>query len=128
MQKYKPTDSELEILQILWTEGECTVREIYEKLKDKRNIGYTTTLKTMQIMFEKGILSREKSKRTHLYKAELKKEETERVMVSKLLNSVFEGSAVKLVMRALGSNKTSKEELEKIKDLIDEIEKEGDKQ
>jgi predicted transcriptional regulator len=128
MQKYKPTDSELEIHQILWTEGECTVREIYEKLKDKRNIGYTTTLKTMQIMFEKGILSREKSKRTHLYKAELKKEETERVMVSKLLNSVFEGSAVKLVMRALGSNKTSKEELEKIKDLIDEIEKEGDKQ
>ena len=128
MQKYKPTDSELEILQILWTEGECTVREIYEKLKDKRNIGYTTTLKTMQIMFEKGILSREKSKRTHLYKAELKKEETERVMVSKLLNSVFEGSAVKLVMRALGSNKTSKEELEKIKDLIDEIEKEDDKQ
>ncbi len=128
MQKYKPTDSELEILQILWAEGECTVREIYEKLKDKRNIGYTTTLKTMQIMFDKGILSREKSKRTHLYRAEVKKDETERVMVSKLLNSVFEGSAVKLVMRALGSNKASKEELDKIKDLIEEIEKGSDKQ
>jgi len=128
MQKYKPTESELEILQILWSEGDCNVKQINDILNQKREVGYTTTLKTMQIMFDKGLLSREKDKRTHIYKAELQKEDTENMMISKLMNSVFEGSAVKLVMRALGSQKTSTEELEKIKNLINEIEKENNNQ
>jgi len=128
MQKYKPTESELEILQILWSEGDCNVKQINDILNKKREVGYTTTLKTMQIMFDKGLLSREKDKRTHIYKAELQKEDTENMMISKLMNSVFEGSAVKLVMRALGSQKTSTEELEKIKSLINEIEKENNNQ
>lgn len=128
MQKYKPTESELEILQVLWLYGECNVKEINDKLNEKREVGYTTTLKTMQIMFEKGIISREKDKRTHIYKAEIKKEDTESVMIDKLLNSVFGGSAVKLIMSALGSNKTSNEELAKIKSLIDEIEKNNNNQ
>ncbi|MBN1112602.1 MAG: BlaI/MecI/CopY family transcriptional regulator [Bacteroidales bacterium] len=128
MQKYKPTESELEILQILWSEGDCNVKQINDILNQKREVGYTTTLKTMQIMFDKGLLSREKDKRTHIYKAELQKEDTENMMISKLMNSVFEGSAVKLVMRALGSQKTSTEELEKIKSLINEIEKENNNQ
>lgn len=122
MQKYKPTESELEILKILWEKGSCNVKQINEELNKTKETGYTTTLKLMQIMFEKGILSREKESRTHIYTAEIKKEDTQNLMMNKLVDNLFGGSAMNLVMRALSNKKTTKDELEKIKGLIEEME------
>lgn len=119
----QPTYAELEILQVLWENGPSTVRFINEQLSEKKNVGYTTTLKIMQIMTDKGILSRQKKGKTHIYQAILKENETQSLLVDKLLKIAFGGSASKLVMQTLGNKKTSKEELQKIKDLIATLEK-----
>lgn len=118
----KPTEKELSILQVLWKYGPSTVREINEKLSVAKKIGYTTTLKLMQIMFEKGILSRERNGKNHIYIAELTQENTQKRLLNKLLEGAFEGSAMKLVMQALGNGKSSKEELEEIRKYLDELE------
>jgi BlaI family transcriptional regulator, penicillinase repressor len=115
----KPTESELEILQILWQNGPSSVRFINEELAKQRDVGYTTTLKLMQIMFEKKLLSRTEEGRYHLYKAEIEEEATQINLLGKFVDSAFRGSAMKLVMQALGNHDSSKEELEEIKRLID---------
>lgn len=119
----QPTYAELEILQVLWENGPSTVRFINEQLSEKKNVGYTTTLKIMQIMTDKGILSRQKKGKTHIYQAILKENETQSLLVDKLLKIAFGGSASKLVMQTLGNKKTTEEELQKIKDLIATLEK-----
>ena len=118
----RPTDGELQILQVLWNQGPSTVKEVNEFLSEDREVGYTTTLKIMQIMHDKGLLSREKDGRTHIYKAKVSREQTQSQMVNKLLNTAFKGSAAQLVMSALGNHETSEEELDKIRRFLDELE------
>ena len=121
----RPTNSELEILGIIWTHGPSSVRFVNDELSAKRRIGYTTTLKLMQIMTEKGLLRREKDSRNHIYFPLIMEEETKDAIIQKFIDNLFEGSAAKLVMQALGNHKASKAELEMIKELIKE--KEGGK-
>lgn len=118
----KPTESELEILQVLWQHGPSTVRFINDKLNEKRETGYTTTLKIMQIMTAKNLLVREEDGRTHVYKAAIKEAETQQLLLDKFLDTTFRGSAARLVMQALGNAKPSQEELEEIKKLIRKME------
>lgn len=119
----KPTESELEILQVLWDKGTATVREVHEELIKSKNIGYTTTLKLMQIMHEKGSVKRNDSVRTHVYQPSINKEATQKHLVHKMIDNLFGGSPTQLVMQALGDNnyKASKEELEKIQSLLDNL-------
>ncbi len=119
----KPTESELEILQILWQKGEATVREINDELNSHRDVGYTTTLKLLQIMLEKGIVSREDSTRTHVYKAAVAEADTQNMLISKFVDTAFRGSAMKLVMHALGNHNATKNELNELKKLIENLEK-----
>ena len=119
----KPTESELEILQILWEKGPSSVRSVNDKLNEKKPVGYTTTLKMMQIMFEKGLLERFKENRGHTYKPVFQQDETQSLLVDKILETAFGGSAMKLVMQALGDHNPSKDEVEKIRDLLDRIER-----
>jgi predicted transcriptional regulator len=123
MQKIIPTDAELEILQLLWEYGPCSVRFIHEKLAANKEIGYTTTLKTMQIMNEKGITTRNTNQRTHIYFANIQEDATKGNLLNDFLKSTFNGSTRNLVMHALGNNKVSEQELEEIKALINKIEK-----
>ncbi len=123
LKKNQPTDSELEILHVLWENGPSTVRLVNDRLNEKRIVGYTTTLKIMQIMAEKGILSRRKKDRTHIYTPVINEGETQSLLLNKLLKSAFGGSAGKLVMQALGNNKTSAAELKEIKEIINNLEK-----
>jgi len=118
----KPTDAELEILQVLWQRGPSTVRAVNEALNRERNVGYTTTLKMMQLMTEKKMLSRNEEKRSHLYTPLIDQADAQNLLVDKLVKSAFGGSALKLVVSALGNVDTSKKELEKIRVLLDEIE------
>lgn len=117
----KPTESELEILQSLWTRGSATVREVHEDLAQTKDVGYTTTLKLMQIMHEKGLVKRDDSMRTHVYQAAVNKEKTQRHLLSKMIDNLFGGSPTQLVIQALGEHKTSPEELEKIQALLDNL-------
>ena len=117
----KPTDSELEILHVLWTDGPSTVKHVNEKLNMKRETGYTTTLKLMQIMNDKGLVERDENERSHVYKPSLKESAIQKILLDKLLETAFSGSAAKLVMQALGSSKTSKEELQKIREYLNKI-------
>ncbi|WP_217606694.1 BlaI/MecI/CopY family transcriptional regulator [Chitinophaga sp. GbtcB8] len=119
----KPTESELEILRVLWEKGPSTVREVHEILEQSKDAGYTTTLKLMQIMHEKGLLQRDASSKTHIYAAAVSQENTQRQLLDKMIDTVFNGSASQLVLQALGNHKSSKEELEKIKEYLNEIEK-----
>ena len=118
----KPTEAELEILQILWDSGPSTVRFVNDKLNLKKEVGYTTTLKIMQIMTEKNLLARDEENKSHIYSAVYKKDETQKVLLDKFLESAFGGSASKLVLQALGNRKTSKKEIEEIRKFLDEIE------
>jgi len=120
----KPTLSELEILAVLWEKGPETVRFINDELNKKREVGYTTTLKIVQIMFDKGLLSREPLGRTHVYKPIINQEAVQENLLDRLLETAFGGSASRLVMQVLGNHKSSKEELDKIKELIKKIEEE----
>lgn len=119
----KPTESELEILRVLWDKGTATVREVHEELSVYKDSGYTTTLKLMQIMFEKGLVVRDDSSKTHIYKANVTREGTQRQLVDKMVDSLFGGSTTKLVMQALGNNAPSKEELNEIQKLLDNLKK-----
>ena len=121
----KPTESELEILQILWSRESATVREVHEMLARTKDVGYTTTLKLMQIMHEKGIVKRDDSMRTHVYQAAVNKEKTQRHLLSKMIDNLFGGSPTQLVIQALGdvNQKASPEELEKIQALLDSLKK-----
>lgn len=118
----KPTDAELEILRILWSNGPSTVRNVNVELNEKREVGYTTTLKQMQIMIDKGLLSRKKSGKTHIYEAKATETITQKKLVEKLLDTAFQGSAMKLVMQALGNRKSTAEELQEIKNFIHKLE------
>jgi len=119
----KPTESELEILQALWLRGLATVREVHEDLARTKDVGYTTTLKLMQIMHEKGLVKRDDSMRTHVYQAAVNKEKTQKHLLSKMIDSLFGGSSTQLVIQALGENKATPEELEKIQALLDNLKK-----
>jgi predicted transcriptional regulator len=119
----KPTEAELAILRVLWQRGPSTVREVTEHLQDERGTGYTTALKLMQIMTEKGLVARDESSRTHIYEAVATAETTQRQLVSDLLERAFGGSAQQLVMQALSSKRASKAELAEIRSLLDELDK-----
>ena len=118
----RPTPAELEILRVLWKQGPSTVREVQTELSRSRQTGYTTALKFLQIMTEKGLVRRNESQRTHIYQARLRKEETQRHLVSDLLERAFEGSAARLATHALSAHKVSPEELQEIRRLLDELE------
>jgi predicted transcriptional regulator len=118
----QPTDSELEILQVLWEKGSATVRDVHKELEEKRNVGYTTTLKTMQIMTEKGLVERDTSNRTHIYVARISKDFTQKHFMSKIIDGFFSGSTSRLVMGALDSKNISKEEIEEIKNFLNQFE------
>jgi predicted transcriptional regulator len=120
---FKPTESELEILSILWDKQNATVREVHEIVQQSKNIGYTTTLKLMQIMHEKGMVSRDESSKTHIYTPCFNKEKAQEQYVGKMIKTLFSGSASDLVLQALGNNETSKDELIAIKHLIATLEK-----
>lgn len=117
----KPTDSELEILHVLWTNGPSTVRQVHEVLSLSRDLGYTTALKLMQIMHEKGLLTREETNRSHTYAAAVTEEDTQRGLVDRFVETAFRGSASKLVMQVLGQHKASRQELDEIKKLLNQI-------
>ncbi|MCX6233719.1 MAG: BlaI/MecI/CopY family transcriptional regulator [Bacteroidetes bacterium] len=118
----KPTESELQILSILWEDGPSTVRFVNDRLNEKKQVGYTTTLKFLQIMTDKGLVSRMADGRTHVYSSVIRKESVQSDLLDKLLATAFNGSAKRLVMQTLGSYKASREELKEIKNLINELE------
>ena len=117
-----PTDKELTILGILWENGPSTVRKVNEEMNAQQRTGYTTTLKLMQIMAEKGLLIRDESQFKHIYKPAVSQENTQKQLVGNLLERAFSGSAEKLVMRALSAKKVSAKELAKIRKMLDEME------
>lgn len=121
----KPTEAELEILQVLWENGPSSVRFVNDELAEKREVGYTTTLKLMQIMYEKGLVRRNTDARSHIYEAAIERDETQRSLLGSFVDNVFSGSAMNLVMQALGNHQASREELDQIKALIEKIENEG---
>lgn len=118
----KPTEAELEILQVLWQHGPSTVRFVNEQLSQHKEIGYTTTLKLMQIMAEKQLVLRDEQNRTHIYEAGVTEEATQQHLLNRFMDATFRGSAMKLVMQALGNRKTSKEELSQIRNFLDRME------
>ena len=125
--KNNPTEAELEILQLLWQNGPSTVRFINEKQNEEKEVGYTTTLKIMQIMAEKRMLDVNKESRQHIYSPTLDENETKGKLLDGFLKKTFSGSAMKMVMQALGNHNPSKEELDEIKSLINEIENKSKK-
>jgi predicted transcriptional regulator len=120
----KPTPAELEILRVLWTRGPSTVREVHEALGD-RETGYTTALKLLQIMAEKGLVARDETARAHVYAARVEEADTQRQLVRELLDRAFGGSAAKLVMQALATRRASAEEIAGIRRMLDELESAG---
>ncbi len=118
----RPTDAELAILRVLWRKGPCTVREVQEDLARGQPTGYTTALKLLQIMAEKGLVDRDESRRTHVYRASRPEEQTQQQLVGDLLERAFGGSAQKLVMQALASKPASPQELAAIRALLDRLE------
>ena len=135
----KPTESELEILQLLWELGPSTVRAVNDRLNDPdnpprggrrssgepREVGYTTTLKLMQIMYEKGLVSREEDGRTHIYTAVVTERDTQSMLLQQFVDSAYRGSAMKLVLQALGNHEASPSELDEIKVLIAQLEEQN---
>jgi predicted transcriptional regulator len=118
----RPTDCELEILNVLWKKGPSTVREVHEILNRAKPTGYTTVLKIMQIMADKGLVRRDERQRAHIYEARQPAEQTQRQLVRDLLDRVFNGSASRLVMQALTSRRATGEEIAQIRQMLDEIE------
>ena len=119
----KPTVSELEILRILWSRGPSTVREVHEALSKKKQMGYTSVLKLMQIMTEKGSVRRNEDQRAHVYEANHAAEKTKRQLAGDVLQRVFDGSASQLMMHALAGRKGTREEIEELRQLLDEYER-----
>lgn len=118
----RPTDAELAILRVLWQRGPSTVREVLEEMSRDRPTGYTTVLKMLQIMTEKGLVRRDESERTHIYEARLTEEQTQQQLVGDLLDRAFGGSAQKMVMQALAARQSSPEELAQIRRLLSDME------
>jgi BlaI family transcriptional regulator, penicillinase repressor len=118
----KPTDAELEILHVLWNNGASSVRFVNEKLSETKEIVYTSTLKTMQVMLDKGLLTRDDSARQHIYAPALPQEETQKNLLDKFVENAFKGSAMQMVMQALGNHEASDSELAEIKALIEKLE------
>jgi predicted transcriptional regulator len=121
----RPTDAELEILRAIWGLGPCTVREVFAELSAKRDTGYTTVLKLMQIMTEKGLLRRDESVRPQVYEPVRSQHQTQRQLIGDLLDRAFSGSPGNLVLQALSAKKTTAEEREQIRTLLDELERES---
>lgn len=121
--EHKPTDSELEILQVLWEKNSATVREVNERLSADKSeqIGYTTTLKLMQIMLEKGMVNRDTASRTHIYTAVINPQQTQNNILNKVIDTVFNGSASQLILQALSNRKSSPQEIEQIKKYLDQL-------
>jgi predicted transcriptional regulator len=119
----KPTDAELAILRVLWDTGPATVRQVQDALEGERGTGYTTTLKLMQIMLDKGLLKRDESRHAHVYEPAVSRGSAQKQFVSELLDQVFEGSAQQLVMQVLSARKSTADELAAIRQLLDQIEK-----
>jgi BlaI family transcriptional regulator, penicillinase repressor len=117
----KPTESELEILRVLWDRDLASVREVHEELAKTKDVGYTTTLKLMQIMHEKGLVKRDDSFKTHIYQAAVSKEKTQKHLLGKMINTLFGGSPTELVIQALGNHKASPQELEEIQQLLNNL-------
>ncbi len=120
----KPTNAELAILRVLWEKGASTVRDVFEVLSKTQSSGYTTVLKFMQIMYKKGLVTRDSSARAHVYNAAVTENEAEQGIVKDLLEGTFQGSAQKLVLSALSMKTSTPEELAEIRRLIDQLEKE----
>jgi predicted transcriptional regulator len=121
----KPTEAELAILQVLWERGPSTVRDVTEALQEQRGTGYTTILKLMQIMTEKGLVVRDESKWSHVYEAAVPAQQTQRQLVRDLLDRAFRGSAQQLVVQALSAKRATRQELAEIRRMIDELEREA---
>lgn len=121
----RPTEAELEILQVLWEHGACTVRDVHEILHRRDGTGYTTALKMLQIMHDKGLVARDESQRAHVYRAAVSKERTQKRFLSDMLRRVFDGSPSRLVLQALGDHKASREELREIRALLNKLDKES---
>lgn len=117
----RPTESELEILQVLWDKGQATVREVHEQLTATKDAGYTTTLKLMQIMHEKGLVDRDSSAKTHIYMPLVSRTDTQSLFVNRMIDSLFSGSPAQLVLQALGNHQTSPEELAQIRAFLNNM-------
>ena len=117
----KPTESELEILQVIWKKGQCTVRDVHEELAKSKDAGYTTTLKLMQIMHDKGLVERDTTAKTHLYKAVITREQAQQTALDKIISTVFKGSTSDLVIQALGHHRASKDEIDAIKNYLEQF-------
>jgi predicted transcriptional regulator len=118
----RPTDAELAILRVLWERGPSTVREVHDHLSETQATGYTTVLKLLQIMTEKGLVVRDESQRAHIYEARYSEQKTQRQLLTDLMERAFGGSPAKLVMQALSSNKASAAELDAIRELLGQLE------
>ncbi|HWU55604.1 MAG TPA: BlaI/MecI/CopY family transcriptional regulator [Rhizomicrobium sp.] len=122
----KPTAAELDILRVLWARGPSTVREVHDALSGKKETGYTSVLKTLQIMTVKGVVRRDEAQRAHIYEAVRPAEQTKRQLVADVLHRVFEGSASQLLMHALSGRKTSRKELDELRKILDSHKGDGD--
>ena len=118
----KPTEAELGVLEVLWKHGPSTVRQVNDLINERRETGYTTTLKIMQIMHAKGMLAREEEGRMHIYRPLASEKQTKQQLLDKFLQTAFRGSAASMVMQALGSAETTKDELKQIRNLLDQLE------
>lgn len=125
-QPNRPTNAQLALLSVLWKLGSATVREVHEALPEESQRGYTTTLKQLQLMAEAGLVDRDESSRSHVYRPLAGEEETQGALIDDLLDKAFGGSAAQLVMGALSKHRTSPEELDQIRDLLARIEDEGE--
>jgi len=119
MQHIRATEAELEILNILWADGPSTVRDVHEKLTQNKDAVYTTTLKQLQVMYEKQLVTREASGKSHIYTAAVDRQKTQGQIVQRLIDSVFNGSAINLVLQALGNHKPTEAELDQIKQYLE---------
>lgn len=119
---FKPTEGELEILQILWKQGPCSVKQVNAVMNEKKEVGYTTSLKMLQIMFEKSLVERELSGKIHLYNAAIKEYHVKKNFLKNMIDQVFEGSPMEMVVQTLGNYKASPEEIRDLKKLIKDME------
>ncbi len=122
--RFDPTRAELEILQVLWAHGPSTVRFVNHRLNEQREVNYTSTLKLMQIMTEKGILKRDESQMKHVYHVAEEEQKAKTILLDKFVDSMYQGSTGKLVMQLLGNKKTSKEDLNAIREMLNKLDKE----
>ena len=122
----RPSDGELRILNVLWKQGAATVREVFEQIGEQNGIGYTTVLKVLQVMYEKGFVTRDEAERRHVYAANVSRDDVQEQVVDELLGTVFDGSRKRLVMRILSQTKATQDELAEIRNIIAQMEKGGE--